>query len=410
MFRGRLVLFFLLISAGFSSAYQQDSSGIYGVVRLQNPDGSFGDPIEKAAVAAIDFADRVVASSVTAENGSYRLVVPAGNYRLTAAHPAYKDFDTERAIILVQERHFTLFNIGLGLKSGETGTAGGRVVTEVGEPAVGATVTVLDSTGETVIDVSADEAGAFTVELVPGDYLFSASLDDAATRTAKHVKISEGEETQVVLILAEDSLPPGTLQGIMRARAEGGSPGRPIQSAVVTAKDGDGIVQATTQTNEIGFYKLSLAPGRYLASVAHPDFETTDSGDQNLEIESESIATWNALLKPAAPTAMVQTCRRQYNINIGTSYGERHVVFQRILKPGNLVMTYRWSGDAGKLALTVRAPDGKSQRLDGSSPLRLTVTVQPEVIAAGTQWEISILNFSGGRADGTLLIEFPCER
>jgi len=49
-------------------------------------------------------------------------------------------------------------------------------------------------------------------------------------------------------------------------------------------------------------------------------------------------------------------------------------------------------------------------RVDGRSPLRLTIQVRQEQIARGFQWEIGVANFGGGSAQGTLSVSFPCER
>lgn len=410
MARAHILIYFIVIAAiTTASSPAQESTGLYGVVRSQLPEGSFGDPVARAVVTALDNMERVVARSVTAENGAYRLALPAGGYRLTVEHHAYRKFDTSRPVLLVQEGHFTLFNVGLSPKAGGIARLKGRVVAEGDRPVAGADITVTDSDGREVVRSVSEEDGSFSLEVTPGTYKVAAALGENESAPSEPVTIGEGEESDVSLVITPMDRPPGTLQGLVRARAEGGAPGKPIPGATVTATSEDAAVSVPARTNAIGFYQLTVPPGSYRVSVSHADFETAESG-QVIDVGSESVRTWNTLLQPLAAGEAVPTCRRQFQVGVGSTYGERHIIYLQITKPGTLSVGYRWAGDAGKLALLVRRPDGQTLRVDGRSPLQLTEIIETGLIAVGSQWEFTVANFGGGRADGTLSVSFPCER
>jgi hypothetical protein len=401
-----LVLVILLCSGAQLPA--QAESGIYGVVRALTPDGLYSGPVAGVAVNAFDSDGARVGRSVTDANGAYRLVVPPGNYRLVARHPGYADFDTAGAVLLVQAGHFTLFNIGVQPRETGFGVINGVVVDNAGDPVPSASVALTDADDVEVARVEAGASGEFSVDLAPGSYRIGAGHPLRGKASPISVQVREGATVEMQIRLSPPEVQPGGFQGLVRARAEGGAAGRPVVAAEVKAV-GEGGLEFTTQTNEIGFYKLSLPPGRYRLTASHPDFATAESGAQPLAAESEAVTTWNALLEPNAPLSGVRTCRDQYPVSIGSSYGERHTIFLRVSTPGPLSITYRWVGDAAELALTARGPDGLPRRVDGVSPLRLTVEVTAEMIARGFQWEISVRNFTGGRAEGTLTVGYPCD-
>ena len=399
----------LAVLAVSAMATAQEESGIYGVVRALSPDGLYGDAVSNAVVSAVDGEGRTVARSVTGPNGAYRLVVRPGSYRLISQHPAYASFDTGSTVLLVQDGHFTLFNIGLEPKAAGIGSITGQVLSASGEPAVGAVVVVLRQDGEEVARVDTGPEGGFAIELVPGSYLLSAEHPLLGTSDSIDLSVEERETAEVELTLTSPAEVPGGFQGLVRVQAEGGAAGRPIAGAEVTATGEGGFSQKVT-TNEIGFYKLNLPAGSYRLTVTHPDFEPETSGGEPLVAEDETVRAWNVLLRSRAPLAGVQTCRSQFPFQVGSSYGESHTIYLSVRNPGVLTLEYRWSGDANQLALIARGPDGVPRRVDGTSPLRLTISLGAELVALGFQWELSVRNFGGGRADGTLVVSYPCDK
>ena len=387
----------------------QEESGIYGVVRALSPDGLYGEPIANAVVSAVDGEGRAVARSETGLNGAYRLVVSPGSYRLTSQHPAYGSFDTGGSVLLVQDGHFTLFNIGMEPKASGIGSIAGTVLNAGGEPVAAAQVVVRGTAGEEVAVVESGPDGGFYIELVPGDYSVSAEHPALGAAEAVELSVEERSTAEVDLRLVPPAETLGGFQGLVRVQAEGGTAGRPIAGAQVTAT-GENSYSLTVRTNEIGFYKLNLPAGNYRLTVTHPDFESASSGDEPLAADGETVRAWNVLLRSRTPLVGVQTCRNQFPFQVGSSYGESHTVYLRVRNPGVLTLEYRWSGDANQLALIARGPDGVPRRVDGTSPLRLTISLGAELVALGFQWELSVRNFGGGRADGTLAVSYPCEK
>ncbi|MFQ5860427.1 MAG: hypothetical protein ACE5IG_02615 [Dehalococcoidia bacterium] len=92
--------------------------------------------------------------------------------------------------------------------------------------------------------------------------------------------------------------------------------------------------------------------------------------------------------------------------------GGRDVFEFTVPGPGTLTATAQWSGTAESLSLPLSGPGeaGFYARADGSSPLTLTFQFTAEVLANGTEgWDLSVLNFGGGRATGTLTLDFAPE-
>lgn len=391
------------------AAFGQEESGIYGVVRSLTPDGLYGEPLAGVAVTAFDAEGVRITRSVTEPNGAYRLVVPPGNYRLTARHPAFADFDTAGAVLLVQSGHFTLFNIGMQSRESGIGAINGLVVDSNGQTVAAAEVVLTDEEGTEVTRVETGGSGEFSMDVAPGAYRIGSEHPLRGIAEPVGVEVRNGATVEMQIRLSPPPEPLGSFQGLIRARAEGGAAGRPIVGAEVSA-EGEGGLHLSASSNEIGFYKISLPSGRYKLTVSHPDFVSAGSGEEPLAVDSDTVVTWNALLEPSVPLSGIQLCRDQFPVSIGSSYGERHTVFLPVSSPGPVSIVYRWVGDARELALIASGPDGVPRRVDGVTPLRLTAMVSNELIALGFQWEISVRNFSGGRAEGTLTISYPCRK
>jgi hypothetical protein len=408
-----LPLVFLALSlAGLASAAgPREESGIYGNVHVQARNSNSQDVVSEAEITALDSNGNVIARTLSNSKGEFRLLVPAGTYRLKAEHSDYLGFDTQEAILQVQDGHFTLFNIGLPpAESPVRGEIRGTVTGQDGGAVAEAQIIITDEVGSIVSSLSSDQQGVFSTALDPGMYTVTASHPEYTDATALTANVGAGQPIELTLILeiGEENL--GVVQGIIRARADGGAPGRPVTGAVITARDDNGATAATATTNEIGFYKMSLPPGNYRLAVSHPEFEITSNNDEVISIEAESLKTWNALLQPLAGQTGVRVCRDRFPVTIGSSYGERHSIYIRIDTVGVLTVSYRWTGDAGSLSLIVTGPDGMPRRVDGRAPLSITTEVSTNLVARGTQWEITVANFGGGSGQGAISVSYPCEQ
>lgn len=396
---------------GFA-AVAQEESGIYGSVRV--PDSASGEnlPVAEAVIAALDSQGAILARTTAAADGSYRLLLPAGIYRLTASHPDFAGFDTREAIIQVQGNHFTLFHIAMNRTTPAATPGNGLrgIVRQIdGTPVEGVDIAVSDNTGMEFARGKTDASGTFRFSLAAGSYRITAAHPRYEAPAPQTIVIGDVAPVDLVITLRGAEPLTGGIQGLVRARADGGSPGRPIHGAVLTATSLDGVRSATATSNEIGFYRIMLPPGQYRLAVAQPDYENTDSGENPVTVAADAMATWNALMVGRVPQSGTRTCRERFPVSIGASYGEKHVIYVRVQTAGVLTVSYRWTGDAPNLALIVRGPGGSPRRVDGRSPLSITTEVSADLIAQGTQWEITIANFGGGSGQGTLSVSYPCE-
>lgn len=399
----------ILIFGGFLQA--QDDSGIYGVVRSQGQNSGDDNPVSEAVITALDSAGNMIARTIATRAGSYRLIVPPGQYRLKAEHQDYLGFDTREVIIQVQEGHFTLFNIGM-TQSVKRVTSGLRGVVNSGDnqPLEGAHVEVLDEVGREVASAETSVTGDYEISLPAGKYSVSVTHEEYTRLGPNDVEVGQEGYVELILTMKGSLKPNGGIQGLIRARAEGGAAGKSISGAVITARDIESGQTYTATSNDIGYYKFSIETGQYRLSVAHPDYEDEDSGNSPVSVEAEAMETWNALLVSRSPAGAVKTCREKFAVSLGSSYGERHSVFLRIESPGVLTVSYRWTGTAGQLALLLTGPDGKTRRVDGRAPLSITTEVTPDLHAIGSQWEVTIVNFGGGNAAGTISVSYPCQQ
>lgn len=405
-----IIISFLIIIAAQGLLFSQDDSGIYGVVRSQNQNSETDSPVPEAVITALDSAGEMVARTIATRAGSYRLLVAPGQYRLKAENQDYLGFDTREVIIQVQKGHFTLFNIGMtqSVKRVISGLRG-LVYSGGNLPLEGARVQISDQAGREIAAAVTSSSGEYEISLAAGRYSVTVVHEDYPPLGPKDVEVGSEGFVELILSIKGSLKPKGGIQGLIRARAEGGAAGKPVNGAVVSARQNDSGQTFTATSNNIGYYKFSLESGSYRLSVAHPDYETADNGAAPLTVEAESMATWNALLTSKTPAGSVKTCRERYPVALGSSYGEKHSIFLRIESVGVLTVSYRWTGTANQIALLVTGPDGKSRRVDGRAPLSITTEVNTEHHAAGSQWEVTVINFGGGSAAGTISVSYPCQ-
>lgn len=99
-----------------------------------------------------------------------------------------------------------------------------------------------------------------------------------------------------------------------------------------------------------------------------------------------------------------------HNFSVNSSFGDRDEFMFEVRTPGVIRVEATWNGNAPQLALILNGPGqtGYYQRSDGSSPLVVTQQVTAEILAGGTQWKASIVNFSKtGSAAGFVRIDYP---
>lgn len=100
-----------------------------------------------------------------------------------------------------------------------------------------------------------------------------------------------------------------------------------------------------------------------------------------------------------------------YSFSVSSTFGDRDIFNFRVNSGGTINGEATWTGSAADLALILNGPgqEGYYARVDGLSPLSLSYTVTTSDLSNGTDWRLSIVNFGGGDATGTVTILYPEE-
>ncbi len=90
------------------------------------------------------------------------------------------------------------------------------------------------------------------------------------------------------------------------------------------------------------------------------------------------------------------------------AFASRARYYIRLTGPGQVHVRAEWSG-GNTLALILNGPGqvGYYAREDGNSPLELTYNVSSGDFGSGDTWVLSIVDFGGGTAQGTVEITYP---
>lgn len=107
----------------------------------------------------------------------------------------------------------------------------------------------------------------------------------------------------------------------------------------------------------------------------------------------------------AAPPGAVVT----KSFSVGSSYGARTIFSLTVREPGCIQARATWSGNARTLAVILNGPGRTSayKRQDGGSGVVLAYSATATDVSRGTGWSITISNFGGGTASGSVTIEYP---
>lgn len=173
----------------------------------------------------------------------------------------------------------------------------------------------------------------------------------------------------------------------------------------VNAQPVDGDAKFVMLEPDAGDYTVAVAPGSgagrfsLLATAA-----VTSSGDGPKTTCVGDICT-STMPMTLAPSAVV----------LGPEFGDRVVFPLTVTGVGTVKVDARWNGSAGRLALILNGPERPElsnpgayyARRDGGSPLSLTYTVTAEDVERGRRFWVSLVNFSGGEALGSVEITKP---
>ena len=141
--------------------------------------------------------------------------------------------------------------------------------------------------------------------------------------------------------------------------------------------------------------------------------EYVKNNPKKREIEMKKLIRLSSLmvivLALAFTLATVSAKSASYNFNLGSTFGDRDEFTFEVATTGTIRIQANWNAGTN-LALILNGPGqtGYYQRIDGSSPLVVTQAVTNQILAKGTTWRASIVNFSGGgNAWGNLQIDYP---
>jgi hypothetical protein len=145
-------------------------------------DRATGAAVAGATVAAYDLSGTRITSVLTGADGSYRLVVMAGTYKLVAFDEALRyangyldgaaNFDASRSVSVAKDQDLAALNFSLPAGAKISGTV---VDLTFGAPVADVVVTAYDLTGTPAGSFTTDAAGAFAFAIPAGTYRFVAS-------------------------------------------------------------------------------------------------------------------------------------------------------------------------------------------------------------------------------------------
>lgn len=129
----------------------------------------------------------------------------------------------------------------------------------------GAKVLIFDDNGEEIKSLTSDEDGLFIISLPAGMYTRRVVLDGYETKF-DHIEIADDLISDVHLEIIKYDLI-GTIMSQNDASYLSGEAAKPLEDAIVTLRDQNGAVVATTTSNNKGGYSLTAPPGPYTREV-----------------------------------------------------------------------------------------------------------------------------------------------
>lgn len=153
------------------------------------------------------------------------------------------------------------------------------------------------------------------------------------------------------------------------------------------------------QQPQAGTYTIGIAP----RSSGNSSFNFKTSGAPVSSAQSSGSSCTGNICSGSYPLTMV------FDASIGSDFGARAIFPIEVLCPGQIRAWASWSGSAQTMALILNGPGqvGYFDRKDGRSPLAVSSPVSTANIQQGRRWWVSLVNFSGGTANGSVTIDYP---
>jgi len=240
---------FATVTGGKTTTVNFELQLIVGWINGTVTDASTGKEIKGANVTANGY------SNTTDTDGNYNIIVPVGNYTVTASKSGY--YSSVKYDISVSENLNTTVNFELQLI---VAWINGTITdASTGEPLTSVTVTAGRYSNTTNMN------GYYTIRITPGTYIVNASRRIYGSILTHYpnwvsVTVSAGETKTVNLALTPI---PGAIDGTVTHALTG----EPIADAIITLNG------YSTTTNANGYYRITdISPGNYAVNASKTDY------------------------------------------------------------------------------------------------------------------------------------------
>ncbi len=248
----------------------RDAAVLSGTIR-----DTGGLPLQGTRVTVYDIEGHRIGSSLSASDGSYRLALTGGSYRMVFDDPAgvyaplffarAESFEVTPFLVVADGERRS----GLDASLSRAGYVSGRIVEASTRSPLGSVVVALYNvpSGTRRAFATTGSNGDYALAVTPGTYKLGAYdparvyaarfyLDDPTFVSATPLTIAAGQ----TLTRFDIALPKaGRVQGRVTDASSGGA----LQSITVAAYDSHGVLVGTATTSANGDYELIVAPGTY---------------------------------------------------------------------------------------------------------------------------------------------------
>ena len=266
-------------------------------------DDAGDNPLAEVTIELQDAAGNVVATTTTAEDGSYSLVdIPAGSYTVvqTNLDNTYSDVSPNAIEVTLAAGASLIDN---NFVDEQLGSISGNVLADIDNddagdnPLAEVAVTLEDAEGNVIATTTTGEDGSYSFVDVPaGDYVVTqTNLDDSysdVTPNAIEVTLAAGASL-VDNNFVDEQL--GSIEGMVLADLNNDDSGdSPLVEVTLTLKDAEGNELATTITGEDGSYSFADIPaGDYVVTQTNLDDTYSDVSPRNIEISLDAGASFS---------------------------------------------------------------------------------------------------------------------